>query len=258
MDKYSQLFDKPKDICYQCQKEDFRLIKPCDNPDCEARIHEQCLKKQIEEGNDKCDKCKQNIVITKVEKFRLGICCTNTFTPFLAIIIFILGAISPGLLIFGTTVANKNELPSNNGWVVAVILVSVLSGLIGLGNVLLMGIILTDSKKDWINYARIIDVKYIKYNSLTISLILIINYVTILICHLLGFLILKFIFHYENLFNYKTFTVGFIFIILLMISLFIIWTIINCSKCLYRSSITEETVFGTKINHKNDEIINIS
>lgn len=178
MAKYGSIsFNKSKDICYQCQRDDPNLIKFCDNPECNAFIHRECLKEQI----DKCDKCDQTIIITKItdpplnslrdssEILKLEICCNDIYTSILSIIIFIFEAMIPILSVLA---------------VIAIVA---------------------------------------------------------LFCQISGFLILKYIFNYENTSDHEIFAVGFSFAVLFIISLLITYELYSGDyKYLCRSNSKEE------------------
>lgn len=247
MSEYVKLYTASENVCDYCKESDSNLIRPCGNSECEIYFHPECQKKKIAEGNDKCDKCAQPIVIIKTQKFKLGICCNTVFRIAITSLLFILGTITPGLLIFGTTVANTKEMGPDVGWTIMGVFTGMLSMVIGIIPLLIFGFDLSETnKKYFINIMEFLNIKYQEYERhYLLFMVLCAIYLAILMCHFFGFLILKFIFNYDNMFNYKTFDTGLIFFILCGISLWIIYVIVCSCKKLYNSSLEEETTFGS-------------
>ena len=250
-----------KDICDQCKKIGSDLITPCGNIECTARIHQECIKAQVEEGKNKCDRCDQPIIVTKTHKFKLETYCNKILMILIKSVLFVICAATPGLLIFGTSVSCDNveyEKDHKSGWLVGLMITATLvavplsSAMVGH---LLVGIFINDAYKEYnirnnIRIMEFIGIENKDHNQqhlIIMCFLLLIVYLVILICHFFGFLILKFIFDMGNLFNYKSFDAGLIFIILCAIISLIIFCIMFCCKKLYMSSVQEEIVFGSTI-----------
>lgn len=255
MAEHIQLFNSPKDICEKCKKLGSNLISPCGNTECTIRYHQECLKGEIENGHDKCDKCAQPIIVNKIQKFKLRTYCNRIFTIIATILIFLIGAITPGLLIFGTIVhEGLGSLEPNVGWIITGGFTGIFSMIIGvLINVhFVLGFspsIYTDAKYTKIsNILRITNIDHTEQHFIITLLLIGVVYMIILICHFVGFLILKFIFGMGNLFDFRTFDAGLIFFTMCALGLGIIHIIRISCKALFNSSLEEETTFGTKIN----------
>lgn len=54
------------DNCYICLGETGVLVRPCTNEKCNARVHENCLAKQVENNNKRCGNCREQILIKTI------------------------------------------------------------------------------------------------------------------------------------------------------------------------------------------------
>ena len=242
-----------QDVCYECKKICSDLITPCGNIECKARFHKKCLKEQILEGKNKCDKCDKPIIITKIHKFKLGIYCNKILMILMTLSLFIICATTSGLLIFGTSVSDTGEEDMKSAWIIGKAFTIPIAGTISLIIICYFcaGFYTEEfNKKYYIKIMEFTGIENKDYNQqhliITCFLLFIVHSV-ILICHFFGFLILKFLFSMGNLFNYKTFDTGLIFVTLCVIISLIIFSIMFCCQRLYLSSVQEKTVFGSRV-----------
>lgn len=233
--------------CYQCTESSSNLVSACDNKDCEAKFHRECLFEYVEKNNMICPKCSQEIISNRVERLDTVNFCGNIFLILGFVFMYTIGFLTPGLAIFSTSIINSNMLIKPSTEIVVSFAFSVaLSGLIG-GLYLATFIFFHISKRhaefgiefterfgeccgNWFLYAMF--------------LVLISIHIAISFCHLFGFFILKFIFdsgyHYDQL----SFCTGLIFVIICTIIFLIIRFFVNCCKGMYKENLKEEIVYG--------------
>lgn len=228
------------EICYRCSKPG-RLLSPCGNIECEARIHGECLEKYIEENNMICPKCSQNIISNQVNVFN-----TNSFLIKLFITItHILGFVSPILFMIGSSFVNffPDDINSKYNIACAVILIFLFSAIIACYIEILTDPVSTN-RQTLIEYSP--NYSYFLFQNEQLY----VNYVTIflvnsfiLFCQFIGFVILKIAIG-NNHFNMVSYVTGSIFIIGLVLIYGIIRAIIFCSKAIYYNNTEKKTVYG--------------
>lgn len=226
------------DICYRCEQSDPNLVSPCGNDECEARIHRECLTKQIEENNNVCAKCSRSIVSNKVSKLNLNECCKTLLNIFTVILMNIVGGANP-LLIFGTLIDGRG-IPSDIGG--TFVLSIILSVFTGFGCLFWFIAIYVDAfvaKND--TFIKNQDIY--AYMLIMAKIIMAVDGI-ILFCHFIGFFIMKYYYNSGNHFDCASFMYGFIIIVLALIALLITSGIIYGCKLLYDNNLKEVTVYG--------------
>jgi hypothetical protein len=96
--------------CYACLEVKPKMLKPCPNKLCNARICSDCIHEQIKNNNDRCGLCREPIIINSninVQK------CLLTYLKLIFIsVMYIGGSVSVVYSLLGNTV--RNWIKCNN------------------------------------------------------------------------------------------------------------------------------------------------
>lgn len=223
-----------EEICNLCNQLGIKLIKSCNNPKCLAKSHSKCLTVQHKLGNTSCKLCKKSIKIKK--EFNKIKCLKFYFGIIYTFLMLIGGSIAIVLLSLGKTVNSwvtsgcnvwkegQNPNPCDNGALFTIL--CVLPFIFSIWQIpqLYCG------SNSYYRYNIFFCLKPYKntkgraYVSMAI-LFLILNSIVIL-AHVIGYPIIKFIFNKDDFFTWRTSLAGFVvyYIILGTILLIIIIT----------------------------------
>lgn len=255
MSTYVRIFNVEEN-CYRCEIKGYNLISPCGNDNCEARIHQECLDKQIEENNNLCLKCSKVVLVQKVKKLNIANYCDKILAIFISIILLISGPICPVIFIFGKmNMTNMEYTGLDMLWVYGFGFSLAPFFFTGIGYLFLFFYLLRDSPDQINNYPLNIVSKITSKHHwkciLIMFLLLIVKISIVGISHIIGILIFLSTKNYNDLFSLKTFTVGFLIIIAFIIFIKILYLLMSCSKRIYNSNLEEKTVFGSKVDKPN-------
>ena len=220
------------DICCRCNKPGSKLVSPCGNNDCDARIHKKCIIKQIEENNHACLKCSQPVISNKVNKLDLNECCVILLRIFSVIFLYIVGLATPPLLMFGSVI---NGQPTSDGVSKSYVFSIILSIIIDGAFITIFGAIDMDS----FYFNRNQDL----YLCTKVVAIFTIDGI-ILFCHFIGFFVMKYYFDSGNHFDPASFISGLVVTLVILIIGLIICGIIYGCYLLYNKNLKEVTVYG--------------
>lgn len=111
-----------QNICYACFTNEKKLLRPCNNTLCTARLCEDCLMKQYSTKNIKCGICRSPFSVTQIsEEFDASECCSWYTKFFYMFFMMIGGLVGLVLLALARTVTNpwvqceKNVSPCDDG-----------------------------------------------------------------------------------------------------------------------------------------------
>lgn len=229
--------DKPN--CYICKGTDGILVRPCTNSKCNARAHRACISQQVlktkSKNNDKCA-CSNKIAQTsKVNrKMCWSVCCYNLAKLLSFIFLFFGSMLSVVLMALGNTITmewikcqNGKVSPCDDGAAGTIFF-----------SFLFFPLFLQFHCKD--NYGD----KCCSYNifrrcgienkvphksKLTMLIMLLITHGLIFLAHCIGHPIIKYYFHKDVFFTWRTSLAGFIVYSMIIALALIVWT----TYCIY-------------------------
>lgn len=249
MNIYQKLFPVSTETCHQCQQKDTNLVSPCGNLDCSVRFHNACLNKYVDTHLPVCPRCSQTVVSTKTQVLDRCALCTSVYQSFLHVLYIVVNVFNvllcittPIVLMLCTSIPIRTPVCDKEVYcMVSFILTIVIYGLYLF--MLLIGC--TSMEINIKNYIR----PYTKHwRKTTILLITLATNGIITLCHLVGMMILTFIFHQTQWFNFMTFFTGFIAsLISVTISGMIICIYWWCSRYwseLYQEHTEEKVIYG--------------
>ena len=124
--------------CYACLEIKDRMVRPCTNDKCNARICKKCIGRQVVTNNKKCGICRSPILVTSTINY--GKCCESYFKVIYVLFMFTVGSSLLFLNALGKTVAtgivrcydstSKNYIsPCDDGAVGTIFFVSLFIGI---------------------------------------------------------------------------------------------------------------------------------
>ncbi len=249
------LLGKPDEICDKCCQKGINMVRPCNNEICTARMHVECLENQVKDGKLECDKCNQSIYSTKIKKLDTESCCCTIVAIgivggeiILNIIMFLLTFGFPSLWIVSAFGYSINGLKTDNGGVL--LSVCIIVGLITVFYCIGFFAWLSACTKE-----KIVLIKCIQYPYNIYFVFLVIGIginIIILICHGVGYFVMRRIFHIEESLTVGTFLSGLITLILCIILITIICGIVWFIIWLYKTNLVDKTVYGVFVDRKTN------
>ncbi len=240
-------------VCYKCGLTTGPFVQPCDTNDCKGCVHQECLAILVAEGDDKCKECQQPVIQSNTTKFdgnlfcdNTLLFCDNTLLLFTRFVLSVFGTIVPGLFIMGTTLS-EGFVRVNVGWVfgaVGSIMLIVISGFMYTVYLYIFSDVVPNC---WNNILSKCNVGENYRGLCSCFAILVIEYTTIGVCHLLGFLVLKYMFNAGNIFSYQSFITGILVMACIIVALFVIVVAVRGAKYTYRQNSKEVITFGKKL-----------
>ncbi len=111
-------------FCYLCLETDGQLVRPCNNPKCSLRAHNECMKEKSKYGTfhkkTHCEVCTSPIIIEQKKTFNSEKCCISFFKLFYTLFLLIGGSASIVLLALGHTInPYKNGTCVDCSWAVS-------------------------------------------------------------------------------------------------------------------------------------------
>jgi len=228
------------DICYICEKSGSKLVSPCGNDECDVKIHKKCLIKQIEENKNVCPKCSLPIISNEINKLDLNECCGTLINIFLVIFLYLIAGVGPPLLIFGTLIDGR-QLPTGvgSGSYIFSILLSILIGAGCLFAFIAIYISVYFSKD-----RKFMENQYFNIYLLMMAISIVVIDSIILLCHLIGFFIMKYYYNSGDHFDPSSFITGLIVVVLILASVSLIFGIIYGCYLLYNKNLKVITTYG--------------
>ena len=207
------------DKCYKCEKNGDNLITPCGDTECSAKIHKSCLYEQYKSGVLICKDCANQVAITVNDEFNARKCLKWHLGLFYTFFIIIGGSIEIILFSLGKTANSWNTSDCDVdelkpcGYGTFTICFSLLLSII------FWQLPLWPSCRYNI-FDRKLNTKNRSY--LTMMIMLGVSNVLVVLAHIIGYIILKYIYNEDKFFTYKTSLVGFSIYIAIILSAMVI------------------------------------
>lgn len=223
-------------ICYICLQSTGNFVRPCDNTKCSARCHRECIATQISYNNAKCGVCKQHIVKKPGEINRKkcwGMCCYNFIKVLYDLCMLTIGSIIVFLMALGKTITvpwvNCGKVsPCDDGAVGTIFFVVPFLAMFWQfrlckceGKCCVYHIFICESIKHRMKCK----------SRLTIFIMFLIANMLVFVAHGIGYPIIRFYFHKDEFFTWRTSLAGFvIYAIIIAAGLicFVIYCIYYC------------------------------
>jgi hypothetical protein len=251
-----------KTECYICLGTDGPFVRPCSNTRCTIRGHKECIAKQAQKTNDKCPCSTKFVSTSKVDRKRCwSLCCHRFIKVFLHLFIMIGGSIATVLMALGKTVVNpwiqcgpRYEVhPCDDGAVGTIFFTFLFFPLFwqfhcrcnpNVDKCCRYHIFKCDDLKD----------RMIFKSKLTMFIMLLGANLLVIFAHLIGYFPIKYYFHKDDFFTWRTSLAGFIIyamIIALLLLALAIWCIYKCieDSAIQNYGVTE---YGVAVDTSED------
>lgn len=244
-----------KDICLKCQKEDFDLVRPCNNNQCQARFHQECLS-EMSKDNNKCTECDEEIVVTKVNKFSRTIFINKTLTLLAMMVLIIMNAGLSFITISGSDMKNlsffsKSESKKEEFFKVLSLAVYLASVIFYAAFMIKRYMKAKYNGDDYEKFTKFVKTYCDDYNFtliFTSIIIFALIFIALSVTQLLGYII-SLCFGRNDFLNLTAFCLGFFGVCIFGLCYGILAIIGICYNYLHKSSIKEEIHFGVKVDN---------
>jgi hypothetical protein len=214
------------------------MVRPCNNNNCSARVCKQCIKEQVNADNKICGNCRQPIIIKK-GNFNILKCSIQYLKVIYTILLLLGGTILTFLNALGkTSVAKLNMCdnafkPCDSGMLGVIALTIPFLFLFWQGH--LWKCCISGSKcciYDIFCYGDLR--RTLKYKSyLTMTIMLFVSNLLIMFSHFIGYPIIKYYFHKDDFYTWRTSLAGYIIYIIIIAIIFIGWILYKIGECMF-------------------------
>ena len=204
--------DNPnQNTCYICLYPGDNLLRPCVNTRCKGRVHRECIALQYTSDNTKCGICRSNIFVNdnNTKKFDTNTCCKQYLKIIYNVFIIIVGSISIILLALGKTLASWTDCEYGSsdpcdgpavGTIFFTIPLVILFWQFPMCCCCKYNIFCCGSLKQRINHKSYI----------TMGILFLVAIGLVVLAHVIGYPIIKYMFDKDEFFTWRTSTAGFV------------------------------------------------